>query len=116
VQDLIYEVFLDSDNAREETRDHQFCKRRLSLHYSHHGASLHSRDGGSVNCHCGRHPERPADETALTKNVALAQDCEDRPFAAPGCNRDFHTAILDVEHRVGGIALSKNGLFIAVFA
>src|SRR5581483_636095 len=114
MQNLIYEVFLDSDYAREEIRDHQLCKRRLSLHYLCHGCSLHSGDGGLVNRRGGRPPQRPAHETALTKKIALPQDREDRPFAPPGCDRDFHVAIQNVEHRVSHIALPKDGLFITV--
>src|ERR1700730_783286 len=108
---LIYEVFLDSDNARKQIGDNQLCELRLLLDYSHHRAFLHSCDCGLVNCHCGGRPQRPAHETALTEKVTLLQDREDRSFTAPGCNCEFYVAILDIEHRIRRIALAKDDLF-----
>ena len=114
MEDLINEVFLDSENARKQIRDNQIREPGLLLDYSHHRASLHSRDRGLLNCRCGERPQRPAHQTALTKKVTLPQDREHRSFAASGCNREFHVAILDVEHRIRRIALAKDGLFISV--
>lgn len=99
---------------RKQISDNQLCEPRLLLDYAHHRASLHSCDSGLLNCRCGKRPQRPAHETALTKKVTLPQDRERRYFTAPGCNCEFHVAILDVEHRIRGIALAKNGLFISV--
>jgi hypothetical protein len=84
------------------------------LHYSYYGFSFDSGNSGLVNCRGGGHPQRSPHETALTKKVALPEDRENCPFATPGCNRDFHIAILDVEHRVSRIALPKDDLLIAV--
>jgi hypothetical protein len=114
MEGLIYEVFLDSDNARKEIRDNQFGECWLLLDYSYHGSSLHSGDSGLVNCRCGISSQRPAHETALTKKIALPEDREDRSFTAPGCNREGHVAFLNVEHRVSRIALFKYDLFISV--
>ena len=114
MEDLINEVFLDSENARKQIRDNQLCEPRLLLDYPQHRASLHSCDRGLLNCRCGKRPQRPAHQTALTKKVTLSQDREDRSFTAPGCNCKFHVAILDVEHRIRRIALAKDGLFISV--
>jgi hypothetical protein len=50
----------------------------------------------------------------LTKKVTLPQDREDRSFTAPGCNCEFHVAVLDVEHRIRTHPLVKDGLFISV--
>jgi hypothetical protein len=114
--DLIHKVFLDSDHAREEIREPALRTRVLAALFVHsyYGFSLASGNGGVVNCRGGGHPERPPRETALAKKVALGEDREDCPFATTGCNRDFHIAILDVEHGVSRIALLKDGLLIAL--
>src|ERR1700686_4168633 len=113
MEDLINEVFFDSENARKQIRDNQRCEPRLLLDDSDHRASLHSCYRGRLNCRCSKRPQRPAHQTALTKKVTLPQDREHRSFTAPGCNREFHVAILDVEHRIRRIALAKDGLLIS---
>jgi hypothetical protein len=41
----------------------------------------------------------------------LPQDREDRSFTAPGCNCEFHVAVLDIEHRIRRIALVRWSLY-----
>jgi hypothetical protein len=86
------------------------------MKYPHHRACPDSNDSGLVNCCCSGHPQRSPYEATLTKKVALLEDRDDRFFAPLGRHRELHIAILDVKHRIGGIALSIDCFLMSILS
>ncbi len=117
VEELIYEVFLDSSDAGKKVVDDQLCKCRILMKYPHDCGCLDACDRGLVNCSCRGHPQRPPDETTLTEEVAWPED-PDNGFSSAllGRHRELHIAILDVEHRIGGIALFIDCFLVSVLS
>jgi hypothetical protein len=52
-------------------------------------------------------------KTSFAKKLVRSENCNDRFLALLGNDGDFRLAFLDVEDRVGGIALRENDLVLA---
>ena len=62
----------------------------------------------------GGHAKRLARQTALAKKATFRQDGDDGFFALLGYSRELHLAALDVEHRIRGVSLRKDGFILFV--
>ena len=63
-----------------------------------------------------RYALRLPGKTSLAEEFVRTEDCDDRFLALLGNDGELHLAFLDVEDRIGRVALRKDDLAFAVFA
>ena len=84
------------------------------MEHAHDSRFLEPHDRAICHRPDGRDPPRLSGQAALTAELLRSKDCDDRLFPLPGNDSDFELALLDVEHRVRGIALLEDSLILAI--
>ena len=74
------------------------------LFHSHHLAFRH--------CRRGRQTLRLSDQASFADKFVLPQQGDDGFLSLLGYDGDFDLALLDIENRIGIVALSKNDFFL----
>ena len=85
------------------------------MEQTHHYSILHPNDGAPFDCAHGGHAKQLARQTAFAEKATFRQNGDDGFFALRGCSRELHFAALEVEHRISGVPLRKDGLILLVF-
>src|SRR5437016_250103 len=84
------------------------------MEHPDHCFFLQSKDG-ALGHRCRRgHAKRLSREASFTKEISAPQDCDDRFLPPRGEDRQLHLALLDVKHRVRGIALREDDGFLLI--
>ena len=111
VEQLINEVLLDADGARQEVGDEQSRKMRAHRGATRTMAAFSRRMIGGVRhrldgCHAARLPGK----AALAEEIVRAENCDHRFLALLGNNGDLDLALLNIEDGIRRFALRENGL------
>ncbi|MGA2355067.1 MAG: hypothetical protein ABSG02_11245 [Terriglobales bacterium] len=114
IEELICQVFFDSNNSGKQICIKQRCKLRVALERAKRPLLLQASDMGRPNRSRRVHSQRLPSKTTFAKKATSRQDCDYRFFAARSAHRELHRAALDVEHSIGSVPLRKNDLIISV--
>src|ERR1700730_2763905 len=110
IKQLIDQVRLNSDIARQKVRHEPLGKFWLVVEKANHGCFLDPHDCGCLHC-CGcRHAPGLPGQASLAAEIADSKNCNDRFFPLLGKHGELHFAFLDVENRIRWLALRKDNL------
>ena len=115
MKELIDQVFLDAEVARQEMGHEQLGERRLVMEHPAHGGPVDAHDRGAVQGGGGRPAHRLSGEAGFTEKIPAPQHRDDGFFALQGEDRELDPALQDIEHGRGRIPLRKEYLvFLAL--
>src|SRR6202790_1850659 len=114
IEELIGQVFLDSNHSGKQIRIQQRRKLRVALELAKRAVLLQASDIGGPNRSRRVHPQRLPSQTAFAKKATPQQDGDDRFFATRSGHRELHRTALDIENRIGFVPLRKNDLVVPV--
>src|SRR5579864_387963 len=83
----------------------------LPMKRFHHGLLVDSHDGAIRHCSCRRHANKLPGKTTFSEKVSFTQYADRRFLASLRDHRESNFALLQIEHRIGGIPLCKDSLF-----
>lgn len=109
VEQLIDEVFFDTNVPGEHVREKALGKGRLTMQGLGHGPLADSHRNGLFHRGGCAHSPWLTGERALTEEIASPQYCDDRFLATRGQDRQLHAAGLHVPYTRGAFALRVNG-------
>jgi hypothetical protein len=108
IKELINQVRFDPNIAGQQIRHKQRRKRRLGVEHLEHRGLLNPRQGAVGERRGCRHAQRLSGQAALPKEGPGFEDGDHRFLATHGDDRELYLPVLDLEHRVGPIALRKD--------
>ena len=111
VEELIDEIFFDSDVSRQHMSDEAVGELVFPVEDSNHLVFLNDEHGGGRNYSGARHANRLPRKAAFAKEIAGPKDRYDGFFAGFINHSKFHAAVLNVHDRLRGIALREDGFF-----
>jgi len=111
VEELIYQVLLDSDVSCQHIGDEAVGELVFSVKDAIHFAFLNDEHSGGCNRGCRRHANQLARQAAFSKKIARTQNRHNGFFAGLIHHRQLHAAFLNVHDALGGIALREDGFF-----
>ena len=111
IEQLIDQIRFDADGARQQMRDEHLGERRLVMEHADDRRLLqpHDRRIRVIAATVAMRRACPARQPS-PKNSSGSQDRDDRFLALLGDDGDLDLALLDVEDRIGGIALREDDL------
>src|ERR1700731_4736286 len=112
IEKLVNQSFFVTDVPRQQIGYEHVGKSVFPVKRFHHGSLLDSQNSAIRHCGCGTHAEQLAPKRTFAEKVSLTQ-YSDRCFLA--CLRDHgesYLARLYIKHRIGGIPLRKDSLFL----
>src|ERR1700686_3044919 len=75
IEQLINQIRLNPDIARQKVRHEFFGKFRLVVEYTDHGGFIEARNQAFRHSRCSRHAQELPGQASLAKEIARAEDC-----------------------------------------
>jgi hypothetical protein len=112
IEELIDQVRFDPTIARQQIGHEQRRKRRLGVEHPKHGGLLNAHQRAVGECRGRRHAQRLTGQTALPKKSLGLKERDHRFLALRRDDGELHLPVLDIEHRVGSLALLKDRVLL----
>jgi len=110
VEELVYQVRLDSNASCKHVRQEAVRERMLSVEHANHLFSLDREHRGGRNRGRGRYALELARKAPFTQKIAWSKDTHNSFLAVYIDHRKLHTAFLNVHDVLRGIALRVDSL------
>jgi len=112
IEELVDEIFLDANVAREHVGDEAIGEGMLGVKDANHFLLFDDEDGGGSDGGGGGDAVGLSGEAAFAEEVARAENGDDGFFAGFVDDGEADAAFLDVKNVGAEIALGKDGLFL----
>jgi hypothetical protein len=113
IEQLIDQIRFNPDGAAEQMGNEHLGKRRLAMDHIDDGCPFQPHDDGVRHGRDRRDALRLPGQTSLAEEFIRSEKRDDRFLALLGNDGDLRLAFLDIEDRVGGIALREDDLVLA---
>jgi len=114
IEQLIDQVCLDPDVARQEMCHESLGKPLLVVKKANHGRLFQPHDPAVLHCRGCRHAPGLPSQASLAAEIAGSKDCNDCFFPLLGQHGELHLALLDIENRICRLALRKDDLAVLI--
>ena len=115
IEQLIDKISFDTDGPTQKMRNEHLGEGRFVVNHAHHGRLVEMHDYAVAHGGGARYALRLAGKTCLAEEFVRIKNGDDGLFALLGNDSDLDLALLNVEDRICGVALSEYGLILAVF-